>query len=67
MKCPECQADANKVIYMGAPMKTCDDCHLLWGFWSFIPFWFGYNGVMMQYDGSYLKALWYWLTTEDLP
>lgn len=65
--CPRCQREGLKVIYLGFPMKFCDnpmeggdECACLWGFWSFVPtLWF--NGMFMTYEGSYWKALWHWL------
>jgi hypothetical protein len=62
MKCPMCGSEPNKVIYMGFPMMLCQDehCSCIWGFWSWVPtLWF--NGALMQYEGSYWPALWYWM------
>ena len=62
--CPSCQLSTKKVIYAGLPMKLCYNCLTLFGFWSWVvesevlPF----NGVFLQYEGSYLKALWHWAT-----
>ena len=62
--CPECEATADKVIYAGLPMYSCDSCSLLWGFWSWIPaLW--YNGYLFVYEGCYLKGLWEWWTNEE--
>ena len=65
MACPSCQKEAQNVIYLGLPMHLCsdDNCATLWGFWSIVPtFWF--NGVFMAYTGSYIVALWRWLTSD---
>ena len=61
-RCPRCDCEAHKVIYLGLPMKLCSDepCRCLWGFWSWVPvLWF--NGGFMEYEGSYWPALWHWL------
>lgn len=61
---PRCEGHSGKVLYMGLPVLHCDSCGTLWGFWSFVPaFWF--NGYLFPYEGSYLKALWEWLTYEE--
>lgn len=62
MKCPACDHKAVKVIYAGFPMKLCEDqnCSTLWGFWSFIPGLY-FNGMFIEYEGSYLGGLWYFL------
>ena len=66
--CPACHLPSKKVIYAGLPMRLCYNCLTLFGFWSWVvereallPF----NGVFMQYEGSYLVALWHW-ATDDL-
>jgi len=64
-KCPECGCEADKVIYMGFPMKLCPNerCNTLWGFWSWIPcIWF--NGWFMKYKGCYFDALIAWLAED---
>ena len=65
MKCPLCSRPGEKVIYAGFPMKLCTDneCRCLWGFWSFIPH-VSFNGFFFTYEGSYLPALWTWLTGD---
>ncbi len=75
LKCPLCGYEAMKVIYMGFPMKLCmneEECNCLWGMWSWVlrvfpvavedefadePY-FRFQG----YRGSYLRALWTFLT-----
>lgn len=73
MICPLCGEDgAMKVIYCGLPVKLCanDRCNCMWGFWSklaaAIPIATddGYF-AFMAYEGSYLKALWHWLTNPE--
>jgi len=62
--CPVCEAHADKVIYAGLPMFSCDHCSNLWGFWSWLPaLWF--NGWLFVYEGNYLQGLWGWLTHEE--
>jgi len=61
--CPSCGAEAQKVLYAGLPMKSCDACSNLWGFWSFVPaLWF--NGWLFPYQGPYLLVLWDWLKLD---
>lgn len=60
IKCPSCKKKATKVIYMGLPMRLCDDtenCSTLFGFWSFIVLITPFNGVFLTYTGSYWSAL----------
>jgi hypothetical protein len=61
-KCPTCQSEAKRVIYMGFPVWLCSDdgCNTLWGFWSWVPGLY-FNGAFMEYEGSYWPALWHWL------
>jgi hypothetical protein len=62
MKCLACPSTrASKVLYAGFPMHFCEACAAIWGFWSFIPMWFGFNGMLAFYEGPYLKALWAFL------
>lgn len=68
LNCPECGADADKVIFLGLPMKLCreESCSTLRGFWSDFAVWFpvsadGESFAFTVYEGSYLKALWHWL------
>lgn len=62
-RCPACEKESHKVLYLGFPMRLCEDgqeCANLFGFWSFIPaIWF--NGTFMEYTGSYFSALWSFL------
>lgn len=69
MKCPDCNNDASKAIYLGLPMNVClaDDsvnCWKVYGFWSFVCEVY-FNGVFMLYRGSYLKALYAWVRGSD--
>jgi len=69
VNCPMCkEPGAARIIYMGFPMWFCEDgqmngeqCSCLWGFWSWIPDAFGFNGFLFRYEGSYPRALFYWL------
>lgn len=65
-QCPDCGCFMVKVIYMGFPMRLCNRCSRLAGFWSFLlddvlPF----NGYFFVYEKSYLKALWHWLFNQE--
>ena len=62
-KCPICNKDSVKVIYYGMPHLLCEDdsCNCLFGFWSNITTLLPFNGIFMQYEGSYFIALFYWL------
>jgi hypothetical protein len=60
-----CKHEYVKVIYMGLPMKLCDNCYQVEGFWSWIFWCVNFDGTFMLYEGSYLKALWYWLKGES--
>lgn len=64
--CPQCSEDMEKVLYMGLPMKICSvaQCSYVDGFWSWVLDWH-FNGVFVLYRGSYLKALWRWLTDAN--
>ncbi len=74
MTCPECQGDASKVLYLGLPMRLCltEECHTVWGFWSYVPVMFpivtsdGFEAgfAFTPYEGPYLAALWCWLMHE---
>lgn len=61
--CPNCQAKADKVIYMGLPMSLCsnEDCHTVFGFWSWAMEYMPFNGWFAAYEGSYWRALLHWL------
>ena len=66
MKCPICETEGKKVIYLGFPMHLCkdDNCNCVWGFWSWVTIpWF--NGVFLEYEGSYWSALWHWCFGEQ--
>jgi len=60
IKCPACGEEASKIIYLGLPMKFCNHCSTMFGFWSWVPtLWF--NGAVFCYEGNYLRALWNYL------
>jgi hypothetical protein len=67
MKCPNCGINADKVLYCGIPMKLSMNynCRTLFGFWSFMVHLAPFNGMFITYTGSYLDALWYFLTTKE--
>ena len=53
---------------MGFPMRLCEgaDCNSIYGFWARLPIWFPIGDedgefCFMEYEGSYLKALWNWM------
>lgn len=64
-KCNNCEGKLIKVIYAGLPMKLCENesCNSVYGFWSFVPELY-FNGYFVAYEGSYFKALWFWLKNE---
>lgn len=60
--CPYCRSRMLKVIYAGLPGRLCpnETCSCLVGPASWIAeLWF--NGRMMEYEGSYFRALWHYL------
>jgi len=61
--CPLCGAASVKVHYYGFPMRLCSDrqCGCGWGFWSWVNL-IHFDGFFIAYEGSYLKALWFWLS-----
>jgi len=68
MKCPLCkQEESYKIIYFGLPMFLCKnkECNCVWGFWSFITNFVGFNGWIFTYEDSYWKALWHWLVDSE--
>lgn len=58
--CPHCHAKMSKVIYAGLPGRFCEHCTMFMGIASWAAR-IHFNGVMMIYQGSYLRALWCWL------
>lgn len=63
---PACaNEDFTKIMYLGFPMKFCQRCTNIWGLWSFLPMWFGFNGVLFMYTGGYWKGLWHYLTMKE--
>lgn len=66
-ECPLCGSDPVKVIYYGLPMLLCteDFCSCLYGFWSFVAEFLPFNGYFYTYEGSYIKALYRWLTQGE--
>lgn len=61
--CPICDKTSIKVIYYGFPVRICEDgtCSCMFGFWTNITSIFPFNGWMMEYEGSYFKALYDWI------
>lgn len=54
-----------KIIIYGLPMWQArgeDEIPIIGGFWSWILDVLPWNGMMMEYEGSYLRALWAYLT-----
>jgi hypothetical protein len=67
-ECPTCGELQAKVIYMGAPGRLCKDpeCATIEGMAEWVArIWF--DGLVFFYTGSYLSALWTWLTKNDMP
>jgi len=59
VKCTECGAATEKVMFKIFPMRICvnrPQCSLLRGFWAFTVFVLPFNGEFIQYD-SYFNAL----------
>jgi|TARA_Y100000310_G_C20691033_1_gene822208 hypothetical protein len=67
MKCPGCDNESNKAIYMGFPLRLCtnEDCLTLFGFWSWIMDIVPFNGWFYIYEGNYFIALYYWLLDKE--
>ncbi len=67
--CLLCRSPSHKVIYFGFPMRLCSDirCSCLFGFWERVTRYLPFNGMFFVYHGSYLPALWLWLTRRSLP
>lgn len=67
-RCPDCGSAGWRVIYLGFPMKLCEDdaCCTVWGFWSWLPFWFpvvsdtGFKFTAYE-PGHYWSSLRAWL------
>jgi len=67
--CPNCGSEAYRVIAAAMPMKFCNQCHTLWGFWSSLYIYlvipiesiFNSEFAFMAYKNSYWKAILYWL------
>ena len=67
MACPLCGSQALKIIYLGLPMKLCEEpeCSCIWGFWAWVPVKVQVNDggwSFYAYTGSYISGLWRWLT-----
>jgi hypothetical protein len=69
--CPLCDGKATKAIYMGFPMKICNNlkCSCVWGIFSYIPVWFPVSPYgefcFYKYEGNYFFALWNWLKNDE--
>lgn len=66
-RCPCCEGEFQRVMYMGFPGKLCQDpeCRTLVGpaMWATSIF---FNGWFVTYEkGGYWRALWGWLTDKD--
>lgn len=69
--CPYCgKGEFEKALYMGFPLRLCnrDQCATASGIGSWVmvvirPEPDGWT--IMTYEGSYWRALWHWLTSED--
>ena len=69
MICDKCENKVSKVISFGLPFYLCKHCSEIFGFWSFfyvhlcvpIENFFNDELFFFEYEGSYLKALWFWL------
>lgn len=66
--CPLCASKSIKIIHGGLPMRLCSDeeCSCLYGFWSWWTCVIPFTGYLMVYEGGYFKALWHWLTSEEV-
>jgi len=67
MQCPQCKSEkVTKVIWLGLPFKFCEapGCCSMWGFWDFIFEFIPFDGKMLAYQGSYVKAFWHWLWAD---
>lgn len=65
--CPVCESEMSKCIYVGLPGRFCIPCSVLTGMASYAPpiSTETDSGPMFSffiYQGSYLLALWHWLT-----
>lgn len=63
--CPMCGNVAQKVLYMGLPMRLCR-CSCLFGVFSVVASWFPIatddgEFAFMAYDGPYWRAVWAWV------
>ena len=67
-RCPDCGAEWRRCIYMGLPLRMCvnDGCSTLVGAGAWLSEVLPLTTeegefAFMAYEGSYLRALWYWL------
>lgn len=76
MTCPLCNsAEVKKVVYYGLPVKMCfamrergrlvEPCNCMFGCWTLITNLLPFNGCVLVYEGSYLKAMWHWLFGDE--
>ena len=66
--CPMCSGQMSKVIYAGVPGRFCERCSLLDGAAAYVPpivteTVHGPKFEFLIYEGSYWRALCYWLTS----
>ena len=63
--CPACGGTSSKAIYAGFPVWLCDDmwCSTVHGRFSGIMDLVPFNGSFLVYEGSYLGALWLYVTS----
>ena len=64
--CPWCAADGERVLYLGAPVWLCtrEGCASAWGTLSWLALVFP-GRPFVRYRGSYVFAVWFWLTTAS--
>lgn len=69
--CHTCGKEGLKAFYAGIPFRVCmcngDRCPFAFGPLSFLLWILPFNGVIMLYEGSYLRALWRFLLGKDAP
>lgn len=66
-KCPACGHESVKVLYAGIPFKLCNNeqCNTIFGLGSYLITLLPFNGMLVEYEGNYFEALWFFLTYEE--